>query len=44
LALNLARSKRWQDVTRESFLRLARKIGDDETLMASRIERAGEAS
>jgi serine/threonine-protein kinase HipA len=30
LALNLARSKRWQDVTRESFLRLARKIGDDE--------------
>ncbi len=43
LALNLARSKRWQDATRESFLRLARKIGDDETLMASRIEHAGEA-
>ncbi len=34
---------RWQDATRESFLRLARKIGDDETLMASRIEHAGEA-
>ncbi len=40
LALNLARSKRWQDVTRESFLRLARKIGDDETRMADRLERA----
>jgi len=43
LALNLARSKRWQDVTHESFLRLARKIGDDEALMATRIERIGEA-
>jgi len=42
LALNLARSKRWQDVTRESFLRLARKIGDDETRMADRLERARE--
>lgn len=40
LALNLARSKRWQDVTRESFLRLARRIGDDETRMADRLERA----
>ncbi|QKS29402.1 MAG: Serine/threonine-protein kinase toxin HipA [Accumulibacter sp.] len=40
LALNLARSKRWQDVTRESFLRLARRIGDDETRMANRLERA----
>jgi serine/threonine-protein kinase HipA len=38
LALNLARSKRWQDVTRESFLRLARKIGEDETRMADRLE------
>ena len=43
LALNLARSKRWQDVTHESFLRLARKIGDDEALMATRIERVGDA-
>jgi len=42
LALNLARSKRWQDVTRESFLRLARKIGEDETRMAERLERARE--
>jgi serine/threonine-protein kinase HipA len=41
LALNLARSKRWQDVTRESFLRLARKIGEDETRMADRLERQG---
>ena len=40
LALNLARSKRWQDVRRESFLRLARRIGDDETRMADRIEGA----
>jgi serine/threonine-protein kinase HipA len=42
LALNLARSKRWQDVTRESFLRLARKIGEDETRMADRLERVRE--
>ena len=42
LALNLARSKRWQDVTRESFLRLARKIGEDETRMADRLEHARE--
>ncbi len=42
LALNLARSKRWQDATRESFLRLARKIGEDETRMADRLERARE--
>lgn len=40
LALNLARSKRRQDVTRESFLRLARKIGEDETRMADRLEHA----
>ena len=43
LALNLARSKRWQDVTRESFLRLARRIGDDEARMAERLERARES-
>ncbi|WP_313952569.1 type II toxin-antitoxin system HipA family toxin [Accumulibacter sp.] len=43
LALNLARSKRWQDVTRESFLRLARKIGEDQTRMADRVDRASEA-
>ena len=42
LALNLARSKRWQDITRESFLRLARKIGENETRMADRLERARE--
>ncbi|WP_291993582.1 type II toxin-antitoxin system HipA family toxin [Candidatus Accumulibacter sp. ACC003] len=42
LALNLARSKRWQDVTRESFLRLARKIGEDERRMADRIEQASD--
>ena len=27
MALNLARSKQWSDVTTESFSRLARKIG-----------------
>jgi len=30
LALNLARSKRWEDVTRSSFARLAKRIGADE--------------
>jgi len=42
LALDLARSKRWQDVTHESFLRLARKIGEDETRMADCLDDAIE--
>lgn len=42
LALNLARSKRWEDVSRESFLRLARKIGDDEKRMGARVDEALE--
>lgn len=42
LALNLARSKRWEDVGRESFLRLARKIGDDEKRMGARVDEALE--
>ncbi|EXI82321.1 MAG: Serine/threonine-protein kinase HipA [Candidatus Accumulibacter appositus] len=43
LALKLARSKRWQDVTRESFLRLARKIGEDETRVAGFLDHAIES-
>lgn len=42
LALNLAQSKRWEDVSRESFLRLARKIGDDERRMRARVDDALE--
>lgn len=37
LALNLARSKRWEDVSLNSFLRLARKIGADEMKMSVQV-------
>ncbi|MFA7242423.1 MAG: type II toxin-antitoxin system HipA family toxin [Sulfuricellaceae bacterium] len=42
LALNLAKSKRWEDISRESFLRLARKIGYDEKSMGARVDTALE--
>jgi len=40
LALNLAKSKRWEDVTFESFQRMARKIGADPAWMAERVRTA----
>jgi serine/threonine-protein kinase HipA len=40
LALNLAKSKRWEDVTMDSFHRMARKIGTNERDMAARVEAA----
>jgi HipA N-terminal domain len=40
LALNLARSKRWEDVGMESFRRMARKIGDEEGRMVVRVQEA----
>lgn len=40
LALNLAKSKRWEDITLESFRRMARKIGDDEGRMLVRVQTA----
>ena len=38
LALNLARSKRWEDITQGSFQRLARKIGVEEEWVMGRVE------
>lgn len=43
LALNLGRSKQWGDLGPESFQRLARRIGADETRMRARVEAATEA-
>lgn len=43
LALNLGRSKQWEDVGPETFQRLARRIGADETRMRTRVEAATEA-
>lgn len=43
LALNLARSKRGQDVSLDSFRRLARKIGRDEEWVVDQVESAVEA-
>ncbi|NTV94511.1 MAG: type II toxin-antitoxin system HipA family toxin [Thiobacillus sp.] len=43
LALNLARSKRWQDVDLAAFRRLARKIGVDEASMVTRVQVATDA-
>lgn len=43
LALNLAGSKRWQDVDMNVFRRMARKIGEREALMVSRVEASVEA-
>lgn len=43
LALNLAKSKRWEDVSRESFNRLARKVGIEEAWMADQVGAAVDA-
>lgn len=43
LALTLARSKRWEDVSIGSFLRLARKIGWPEDSMHAMVDEAIEA-
>lgn len=40
LALNLGGSKRWEDVSMDTFRRLARKIGEEEARMAERVEAA----
>lgn len=43
LALNLGGSKKWQDVTEETFKRMAQKVGVDESLMASWVDQARTA-
>lgn len=43
LALNLGGSKRWEDVTGETFQRMARKAGIEESLMASWTDQARAA-
>ncbi len=43
LALNLAKSKRWEDVNMESFRRMARKIGGEEDRMVARVQAAIDA-
>jgi len=43
LALNLAKSKRWEDVRMESFRRMARKIGEEEGRMVARVQASVEA-
>ncbi|QQP88541.1 HipA domain-containing protein [Skermanella sp. TT6] len=43
LALNLGGSKRWEDVTGESFRRMARKAGIEEGLMAGWVDQARTA-
>lgn len=40
LALNLAKSKRWEDAGMDAFRRMARKIGEDEGRMAARVHAA----
>lgn len=40
LALNLARSKAWSDVTQESFVRLARKLEIDAGVVTSEVKHA----
>ncbi len=40
LALNLRGSKEWEDVTEETFRRMARKAGVDESLMMSWVDQA----
>ncbi len=40
LALNLAKSKRWEDISMESFRRMARKIGYEEDSMVIRVQTA----
>lgn len=43
LALNLGGSKKWEDVTEETFKRMARKAGIDEGLMMSWVDQARTA-
>ena len=43
LALNLGGSKRWEDVTGETFRGMARKIGVEDSLMASWVDLARSA-
>ncbi len=43
LALNFAKSKRWEDINMESFRRMARKIGDEEGRMVVRVQAAIDA-
>lgn len=43
LALNLGGSKKWQDVTEETFRGIARKVGVEESLMASWVDQARTA-
>ena len=43
LALNLAKSKQWEEIKMESFRRMARKIGDEEERMVARVQAAIEA-
>ena len=43
MALNLAKSKRWEDVRLESFRRMARKIGFAEESMVSRVQASVDA-
>ena len=40
MALNLARSKQWSDVTTESFSRLARKIGAEQQTVLQEVARS----
>ncbi|HEY0834114.1 MAG TPA: type II toxin-antitoxin system HipA family toxin [Azospirillum sp.] len=43
LALNLGGSKRWEDVTKETFRGMARKVGVEDDLMASWVDQARTA-
>lgn len=43
MALNLAKSKRWEDVSLDAFRRMARKIGADELRMADHTRAAVES-
>jgi len=43
LALNLGGSKRWEDVTEETFLGMARKVGVENSLMAFWVDQARTA-
>ncbi|HYH22033.1 MAG TPA: type II toxin-antitoxin system HipA family toxin [Azospirillum sp.] len=43
LALNLGGSKRWEDVTEETFRGMARKVGVEDNLMAAWVEQARTA-
>ncbi|KAF0222828.1 MAG: serine/threonine-protein kinase [Rhodospirillaceae bacterium] len=43
LALNLGESKRWEDVTEETFRGMARKVGVEDSLMAFWVDQAQAA-